>query len=109
MHYTKAENERTYSLHWLHTLPEWLKPIITTLVIGLVGISIRISSRHVYAQILVDLDNAILELWAKSGSCKSPGMVIIPDAQIFKHTRWPVWLIKRAKNYQRRKEKLKSL
>jgi hypothetical protein len=96
-------------MHWLLSLPLWFKPVLAALVIGLLGKVSTVFIRHLYAQILVDLDKARLKAWADSGSFKPPSMVKIPDAKVFKYVRWPAWLIKRATNYESRRDKLKRL
>ena len=62
--------------------------------------------RYIYSQILVDLDEAHDRLARATGSPKAPEFVRIPEADIIKHVWWPTWLVKRAKNYERRKKKL---
>jgi hypothetical protein len=94
---------------WLHSLPDWLKPILVTLGIGAIATVSSMFTKHIYAQILVDLDEAHIRLARATGSAKSPGLVVIPEEKILKAVWWPAWLVKRARNYQKRKQKLKSL
>jgi hypothetical protein len=103
-HLTKYRDDQTIRLCTI-PVPIWLKSIVVSIVLAGIGKGLAVFLKHLYAQILVDLDDARLTLGRATGSATS---VMTPEEEIIKHVFWPTWLVKRAKNYQKRRAKLKQ-
>ena len=103
--------------HWWHCLSDGWKLFYAGLVIPILGIlfaAARMFLRYLYAQTLVDLDSESARIKARLQKESAGAVGVNPESAVneLSRRRWicrPMWLIRRALNYQARRKKLKDL